>query len=84
MLFMFLDEKSKMTSEQSKLEHLKSLYGLKYKDLKGEVLKCGKDYLSILVHECYTVYDRKQILDGPEPCILKCKVDATLRVCQLR
>ena len=66
----------KMTDEQ-----FKNLHALKVKDQKGEIIKCTKETISILIHDSYHVNVERQIVQGPDPIVLRYIVDEDLRVC---
>merc|ERR1711962_1331564 len=64
----------KMTDEQ-----FKNLHALKVKDQKGEIIKCTKETISILIHDSYHVNVERQIVQGPDPIVLRYIVDEDLR-----
>merc|ERR1712098_983188 len=68
------DGKNRMTDEQ-----FKNLHALKVKDQKGEVIKCTKEIISILIYDSYRVDVEKQIVQGPDPIVLRYNVDQDLR-----
>merc|ERR1712112_62020 len=63
-----------MTSEQ-----FKNLHALKMKDLKGEVIKCTKENISILIYDCYRIVVEQLTVYGPDPAVLRYNVDEDLR-----
>jgi len=65
--------------ERMTREQFKNLHALKNKDLKGEVIKCDKGLLLILVFDRYFIDEEKFIVSGPECVVLKYNVDDDLK-----
>ena len=53
---------------------------LKNTDLEGMVTKATKEYVWILAQEHFKLSMSKQRIYGPEPCVIKYKVDKYIRV----
>jgi len=68
------DGKNRMTDEQ-----FKNLHALKVKDQKGEVIKCTKENISILIYDSYWFDVEKQIIYGPDPIVIRYIVDEDLK-----